>query len=38
MTAIEQTIDDMNLDDVKTPDKKTREDIIAQAEAEAYDK
>ena len=34
VAAIEQTIDDMNLDDVTT--EKSREDIIAQAEAEAY--
>lgn len=32
---IEQDLDDMNLDDVKT--EKTREDIIAEAEAAAYE-
>lgn len=36
-SAIEQTIDDLNLDDVVTPDKMSREDIIAQAEAQAYE-
>ena len=36
-SAIEQTIDDLNLDDVVTPDKMSREDVIAQAEAQAYE-
>jgi ribonuclease-3 len=35
VAAIEQTIDDMSLDDVKA--EKSREDIIAEAEAQAYD-
>ena len=34
---ISSTIDDLNLDDVVTPDKMSREDIIAQAEAQAYE-
>ena len=34
VAQIEQTIDDMSLDDVKG--EKSREDIIAEAEAQAY--
>ena len=37
LTEIEQHIDDLNLDDVNTkPAEKSREDIIAEAEAQAY--